>query len=563
MVFRRQFFVVDEGSEPVAFWRRYALLALAMGLPVLEAAAGLIWHVDGTAALAPQTSAPAPFGVFHDLRWLLVYNRSWAMFAVGVVALVVERSLLTALFVRAAWPGGAHSPERPEFREALRWSVPFTVIALLVLAPWALLLFGMAVVSLSWLFFTAVPPALAVAVLLHHGAAGDRWWRSAPPLRSVGVMLLTIAALTVGAGVMDAVPAAAKIPVAAATGLFNAWAWCAVVRRVVTRPAPRPLRPVAPVGIAVVLVVVLGGAALGFSAVTSRHKTPSSGRSVPGARPVLVVTGFESQWDGTPGSDLGGGFDEERFSYRGLDAGGRPLPYDGHDTEQSLPHLEMLMATQVAALHQQSGRPVALVAESEGSFVAKAYLVDHPAAPVDLLVMLSPLAHTGSAVYPPQGADGWGLASSWALNGITALMGAVSPFSLSPHTPLLQSFADRGHELSELMGCGLPGVRQVAIAPVADAVTGPEIPSGAVAVRVVPAFHGGLLGDPAVRAKVRTVLHGGDAPAASGWAGAARVFSAATAAWRVPALAGGLRRDGGGVGQACGTPATATSAVAG
>lgn len=554
---------MDVGGEQARFWHRYPLLALTVALPVIEAGVGVMWKVGGTAGLAPQASAPAPLGVFHDLRWLLVYNRSWVMFAAGVVALVLERSLLTALFVRAAWPDGAGVPPRPSLRQALRWSAPFTVIALVALTPWALLLFGMAVVSLSWLFFTAVPPALAVVLLLHHGAAGDRWWRSAPPLRSVGVMVLTIAVVTVGAAVMNLVPGPWRIPVAAATGLFNAWAWCEVVRIVVTRPEPRPVRPVAPIGIALVLVVVLGGAALGFGAVAGSSHRPTLVEARPGSRPVLVVTGFESKWDGRPGSELGPDLDAVRFSYRGLDAAGRPLPYTGRDTEQSLSRFETLMALQVAAMHRTSGKPVALVGESEGSFVAKAYLVDHPAAPVDELVMLSPLAHTGSAVYPPRGHEGWGLASSWALEGITAVMGALSPFSLSPHTPLLQSFASRGHELSELMGCGLPGVRQVAIAPAADAVTGPEIPSGAVAVQVVPAFHGGLLGDPAVRAKVKSVLRGGSTRASSGWARAARVFSAATSAWRVPELAAGLRPGEGAGAQRCATPATATSTAAG
>lgn len=568
MAFRRQFFVVNERSDPVAFWGRprLVLALVAMALPVLEVAAGWAWHVEGTAGLAPQASAPAPFGVFHDLRWLLVYNRSWVMFALGVVGLVAERSLLTALFVRLAWPSDTDAPPRPSFRRALGWAVPFTVVSLVVLAPWALLLFGMAVVSLSWLFFTAVPPALAVVLLLHHGAAGDRWWRSSPPLRSLGVMALTIVALTVGAGVLNAVPGPWRIPLAGVAGVFNAWAWCAVVRVVVLRPERRALRPVAPAGIAAVMVVVLVGAALGFRAVTGKRHPVSSGRSDPNARPVLVVTGFESQWDGSPGSDLGGGFDEARFSYRGLDATGRPLPYSGRDTEQSLTRLEGLMDAQVTALRKRSGQPVAVVAESEGSFIAKAYLVDHPSAPVDLFVMLSPLAHTGSAVYPPRGSQGWGLASSWALSGITAVMGALSPFSLSPQTPLLQSFADRGHQLSRVMGCGLAGVRQVAIAPVADSVTGPEIPSGAVTVEVVPAFHGGLLGDPAVRADVRKVLHGGNPPASGLWTRAARVFSAATSAWRVPVLAGSLR-DRGGTGQPCAAPApapaTSTAAVAG
>ncbi|MBV8235083.1 MAG: hypothetical protein JO075_05205, partial [Acidimicrobiia bacterium] len=74
---------------PPRFFVRRRLIALAMALPVLETA--ILWAVGMESALgiAPQVSAPAPFDVFHDLRWLLVYHRSWVGLLLEGVAFVV------------------------------------------------------------------------------------------------------------------------------------------------------------------------------------------------------------------------------------------------------------------------------------------------------------------------------------------------------------------------------------------------------------------------------------------------------------------------------------------
>src|SRR5205085_2347453 len=137
------------------------------------------------------------------------------------------------------------------------------------------------------------------------------------------------------------------------------------------------------------------GSAIGFATVS--HPAGSSradasraepdpanqgGVAQPTGKPVLVATGFWSSWNGRTTPPLSGHYDEQRFSYRGLDASGRPLPYRSADTQQPLSQLERLMSDQVDALYRETGKPVSIVAESEGSLVAKTYLTATPKASV-------------------------------------------------------------------------------------------------------------------------------------------------------------------------------------
>src|SRR6266540_1332076 len=103
---------------------------------------------------------------------------------------------------------------------------------------------------------------------------------------------------------------------------------------------------------------------------------------------------------GGPSRWLPGDLDERRFSYRGQGPGGEPLPYDASDTHDTLPELVRTMRDQIEAFHRQSGQKVAIVAESEGALVAKTYLAATPGAPVDELVMLSPLVQPARVWYP-------------------------------------------------------------------------------------------------------------------------------------------------------------------
>lgn len=537
-------FAMTDYHGSARFRDQHRLIALCVLLPAAESTAVWALGVPDALGLVPQVSAPAPFGVFHDLRWLLVYNRSWWTFAVGLLVLIGFRTVVTALSVHWAWPLSNDVTARPDFKTTLRHAALFTLLTLVLMAPWALLLFGMEVVSLSWLFFTAVPTALVIALLVHHGVARHGEWRRAPRLRTLAWTLATFFVLMVDAAVLMACPAALRPAFAAGAGVFNAWVWFVVVRTTAGEPATKKLRPAVPLGLAAMIVVVVGGAAIGFDTVAGKaaHHNGSASQVNPAGRPVIVVTGFESQWDGQPGSDLGGGYNETRFSYRGEDASGRPLAYSGRDTQQPLDKLEGLLAGQVAHLHQTTGRPVALVAESEGALIAKTYLLDYPHPPVDLLVMLSPLSHPGRAVYPPRGQAGWGQVTAYGLRALTASIDAVSPFELSPETPFLQSLVARGPSLDRVVSCPVAGVEQAAIYPMADSVVGPNLHPASVDLIVVPAFHGGLLGDKGVRVQVRTLL-AGNRPARNAFLRRAEsIMSAASSAWRVPGLTSALRK---------------------
>jgi hypothetical protein len=523
------------------------LIVLAVTLPVLEALILGVIGASGAQALAPQASAPAPFGVFHDLRWLLVFHPSWHAFALELAALIVARSTITALLLRAAWPIGKPAPGPPRLAAC---SVAFTVVSALVLLPFAALLLGMAIVSLSWLFFIAVPSVLGVAALLHHGAVVPTWWRERPPGRTVAWVLLSFLVLTMASAVVVLVPPPLRLPTVGAAGLFNAWAWHSIVHTLsCSRPARR-FMPVAPLGVAALVGVIVLGVSVGFS-VSSRstplaraaHVTTAAGAgagtgsavSATGGRPVLLVSGFGSRYTGQD-DGIGAWADERRFSYRGVDRDGRPLPYQDADTYQDVSRSVALMARQVEAFRADVEQPVTIVAESEGALIAKAYLMSQPDAPVDTLVLLSPLVEPGGAYYPPAGEDGWGVAGGLGLRWITAVVRSLSPLDMTTDDGLFRSLADDAPAFREMLACPVDGVDQLAVFPLADAVAGAEPHLDGVSSAVVPAFHGGLADNPAVQRTIRTVLHGDVSPDYGWWEATDTVIRAGAAAWRVPLL---------------------------
>ncbi|MGH3328497.1 MAG: hypothetical protein ACRDPT_12000, partial [Streptomycetales bacterium] len=142
------------------------LVALCVLGAVLETALVSLFGPTAALALAPQVTAPAPFAVFHDLRWLLVYTPSWTAVAGGIVAFLGVRTAVTALTVRLAWPRGV---DPMPWRALLTRSLPYTLAAAVLLAASASLLVAFALASVSYLWFAALPIALAVAMLIHHG----------------------------------------------------------------------------------------------------------------------------------------------------------------------------------------------------------------------------------------------------------------------------------------------------------------------------------------------------------------------------------------------------------
>ena len=104
------------------WWRhaswRWRLVALCCGLNLVETVALMGFDPGAHPDLAPQASAIAPFGVFGDLRWVSVYNNSWAALGGELLALLVVRGLITAVSIALAWP--AHLPRPAVGRLLLR-----------------------------------------------------------------------------------------------------------------------------------------------------------------------------------------------------------------------------------------------------------------------------------------------------------------------------------------------------------------------------------------------------------------------------------------------------------
>jgi hypothetical protein len=252
-------------------------------------------------------------------------------------------------------------------------------------------------------------------------------------------------------------------------------------------------------------------------------------------RPVLLVSGYGSRYTGQD-NGIDTWTEERRFSYQGLDANGRPLPYQEVDTYQDVSRSVALMDRQVDAFDADVDGPVTIVAESEGALVAKAYLMSHPDAPVDTLVLLSPLVDPGGAYYPPAGDDGWGVAGGLGLRWITAFVRTMSPLDVTTDDGLFRSLADNAPALRGMLACPVDGVDQLAVFPLADAVAGSEPHLDGVPSAVVPAFHGGLADNREVQRTIRAALEGGVTPAVGWWEATDTVIRAGAAAWRVPPL---------------------------
>jgi hypothetical protein len=523
------------GNGAPHWWR---LVALCAGLNLTETGLVAGFGQGGHPDLAPQASAMPPFGVFGDMRWISVYHDSWATLAGELAAMLAARGLLTALSISLAWP--QHLP-RPTRAQLLRRATFATALASLLLWPSVALLYGLAAVPVSWLFFAAVPTALLVAFIVHPAAVSADWWRRASAPRAlwwVGVAFLTLSA---SSGAMAASPMAAWPFIAALSGLFNAWSWVGLVHAVADRSPARHLVPIAALSTLALAGLVVGGAVAGFEAARKAAASSPAGRAglaspAPSAA-VLVVSGYGSSWGGGEWHPFPGDFTEQRFSYRGLSSSGQPLPYTSSDTAKPLTELDKMLLRQVRALHEQTGLPVEVVAESEGALVAKTALLAEPTGAVSTLVLASPLQGPGRVWYPPRGAEGWGVASDEALRLISDAFQGVSPIDLSPNNPLFASLDDEAPALMNAMACPIRGVRQWALLPLADATVTPAAEHSSFPEVVLPAFHGGLIETTAGREIVSRILEGRPVNADQFLALAEKAISYASSAWQVPSLA--------------------------
>ncbi|MEU2613900.1 hypothetical protein ABZ570_20285 [Micromonospora sp. NPDC007271] len=514
--------------------RFVALLAVAAVPPAVEGIVLDAFRFRAAEGLAAQVTAVWPYDTYHDLRWLLVYHDSWSTFAIGLVGLILLRASLTTALVVLAWP---RQVPRPSLRWLARRNLALTVLVVVVVSPWAALSIAASVVALSWLLLASLLPLFLLAPFLQRSAVVGDWWRGLPSIELVGWALLNFVVLTVGGAVIWAVPIGWTAPVAAVAGAVNGLLWQRTVAAALLprRPARWARVPAAPLAIllAFIVPVVVQPA---IAALPGRSGKPPSvvlfDRPLPSAvrHAVIFVAGHGSVYDGEPPVDP----NVQWFSYRGLDSQGRPLPFGFRDTYRSIESSVAMLNTQVELLHRRTGRPVALVGQSEGAIVSRTYLAQRAHSPVNILAMFSPLINAGRSYYPPPGvSQGWGVAAGWELRVLFRLADVLAMSGSGPDEPFVRSILDNAPFYRNDLMCPVPGVRIVAFLPTTTATEAPPGEYAAVPVFQMPSVHGGLLTRPVVQASLLNFLEGASVSAPErGY----KLIQDLSAAWQAPPL---------------------------
>jgi hypothetical protein len=544
------------------FLAHRGLIAVSCGVAMAEAGL-LVAFAPAARGLAPQVTALPPLAIFHDLRWLYSTQRSWLWFALLLAGLLLARSALNTVLVRLAWPAGL-VPPRP--LAALRSALVVTAFACLLISPLVSLTLGVAILPFSWPFLALLPAMLLIALPLSHAGVADTWWRTLPTPGAAGWLLAEFVMLTVVAAVTMALPVAGAVPTAGLAGFVNARAWYgltgAAARALADpvaagpgqkRPAGRAHRrptiwpvPAAPLAVAVVLalvialtrlVFVLGGNTVGRPtgrpvAWSTWSAAESDAAADAGLHPVLEVAGFGSWCCGQDRALVRAlrGTVVQQFSYRGVNSKGEPLPYGAAAADLPLSALGDRIAAQVWRLHKETGQPVDVVAESEGTLGVYAMLARHPDVPVRSVVLLSPIVAPGQAGF--RGTSGTSLVTGDELRAMVWFVGGLSPFGTSGAETLIDSVNSVGARFAAA-AARHGRVRLLEIIPLADAVTLPACPLPRNVV-VIPAFHGELLGDPAALREVRGFLTHRRVTGMPVLRTTAEIMAAAASAWRMP-----------------------------
>ncbi len=507
-----------------------ALVALTVIGPLCEAVPLRYFRI--TAGLAPQLTAPTPFATFHDLRWLLVFHRTWPGYVVELALLIAARSLFHAAVVRAAWP-----PElaRPTFLRAWQVSLPYVVSLVVVLSPSAVLVFAGGATSLSWLPIAGISLFLLVALLFSHGGVDARWWTRFPGARVCGWTLSTFFELNLVAAAILLGPWWVAWIFAGLGGLYNAWAWRGIVAAVVCAPAPRRRLPVIPIATVLMFALVIGLASFELRPYRETAAVrPTRGPTAADRRRigVLLVDGFDSHSGPLIDPPLDSRFALYQFSYAGEDARGHWLPYTPRDTHGAIGGAVVKLDRQTRDLAAATGQPVRIIATSEGSLVARSYVQTYPNAPVSALVMVSPLIEPGRVYYPRRGDHGWGVAARAQLELLADVVQHVADIDLDPDMPFMRSIVDHAPTLRPGMLCPAPQVPVVAIEPLAgDASIPPVGYPKRIPVKVVVGFHGAGL-----RAALALVAADRLPSQPSGAGLVNRVIRSGATAWMVPEL---------------------------
>ncbi|MFJ8579940.1 hypothetical protein [Micromonospora sp. NPDC093277] len=519
--------------------RLLALLALTALPPLLEAVLSTHFGLRSAVGLAPQASAPPPFATFHDVRWISVYHHSWPQFAGELLAAVVARGVWTAAVVLLAWPNQAG--RRPTVGRALVTSITGIAALTVFLLPWAALSVAVNATSLSWLFIADVGVVFVLVLVVQRAGLVPDWWRGLPPPAAALWAAVSFLILTVAAVLLSAVPGPFPIVLAAVAGIVNGWLWrrlLAVVLAARIRLVRVPAAPIVAVGL------LLGIAPAGFvarTAVQAAEQPPPPLAVGPGGRPpqaLIFVGGYDSVGDGSStvgGQHITDSIPFEMFSYAGLDAGGRPLPYRAQQTQQSLETSAELLDAQVAEVHTRTGKPVALLAESEGTLVVRTYLATRPHPAVVAVVLLSPVPNPAAAAFPPaRDGHGWGLAAGAQLRAILTVASWSSGLPISIDEPLIHSLLANPQRYRDQMFCPVPGVRTVAFVTLSDALA--DRPGNRLDVPfiLVVGVHGDAFDRSRVQRDLVAFLHG-ETPRTTG-ATLYRTVRAAAVAWQAPPL---------------------------
>ncbi len=572
------------------FLAHRGLIALCCGTAMAEAFL-LIVVAPAARALAPQVSALPPLAIFHDLRWLYSTQRSWLWFGLLFTGLLVVRAALNTALVRLAWPAYLAPPPLAALRGALvvttlacllispLVSLTFGVAILPFSWPFLALLPAMLLIALplshaglagtwwrtlppasaaGWLFAeftvltaaaalsTALPPPDAVPIAGLAGLVNARAWYG---------LTAAMARAAAQAHVESGEPALAR-PAPAPAALAPA----ALAGTALAQPGPaaqNPARdtlpavhrvPAGPMALAAVIAVVIalirlvfffgGPAATANSQDTVAWVTGTQGTAhvgdAPadaGGHPVLEIAGFGSWCCGQdralakalPGTLV------QQFSYLGTNRHGQPRPYGAKASNLPLPELGDRIAAQLWRLHERTGKPVDIVAESEGSLGLDAMLAQHPGAPVGSVVLLSPIVAPGQYGYKGTGSS---LVTRDELRALIWFVGGLSPFGTSGAQTLISSVNSVGARFASAAAEHAP-VRMLQVIPLADAVTLPACPLPRNVV-VIPAFHGELLGDPVALRAVRRFLTDRPVAGVPSLRTTAEMLAAAATAWRMP-----------------------------
>nr|WP_232533930.1 hypothetical protein [Plantactinospora sp. KBS50] len=474
--------------------RRLVALLLLTAIPAaVESVALAAVGFPAAQGFAPQATAVWPYDIFHDLRWILVYHDTGWLFLAEYLAVIGLRGVLTAVTVALAWP--AEVP-RPTLRSLLGRNTAVAAVAVLILSPWAALSVGASVVSLSWYVFASLLPVILLAPFMQRAGVGPGWWRGLPSIELFGWPLLNFWLLTLGGALIWTVPNWLNAPTAALLGVANGLLWRRTVRAAVL-PARR-IRwrrvPVAPIMIVLTLLApaaVRDAVMVGLGA-QRELQIPIFQQELPDSvdHAVIVVAGYNSSYAGRPAVDP----NVEHFSYRGLDAQARPLPYPAAATHRSLESSTDLLAAQVDAAHRRTGRRVALLGQSEGAMVVRLFLERHPGSQVDTVLLFSPLLQAGRAYYPPASeGSGWGFVAGWLIRALFLGTNVVSSTREDPDEPFVRSLLENASFWRSQTLCPVPGVRMVAFMPTASAADAPPGNYAEIPVYQLAGFHGGLL----------------------------------------------------------------------